>query len=543
MQSSLIPLRSLSPARRHRGFSLVEALIVIAVILGITLALSAAMQGHLRNQERSNWTEVQAREMAQLASALAKKARNSLIAGSIAEDTQIPILVSTLITEGELPQDFAKRRLPNGTESVGISPFGFEYRLLLRKEKPTNSLVYEVRGLVYEYSSATVAPSSAAFARTGQSATPEQIQSMKTDIAATLERSLSKKAATLHPLSTPSTRTVRSPSGSWAMNLDAWFNDLGRADAPDYTFAQALVLVDFSELGSFCESDPGAPGCNPPPPPPGVGGASCIVLDARESGNCVAENLAPIINSRVIRWHGGVEHENPNGWGTRATLTVRQHCPTAREAQCPAGKTLAQKIPMKCTPAASAAAGPLLLNQVGGSYPPYSNAKWVQPPYYTDYHGYIWPAGGWWTGHVGEASMLGLPFLGGPGSPSPVGWAQSRAYGSNTASSAGPWYGGGISPGALMWSKPVGTTEMLQTPGGWAVTSVTHEMDPNNRFHTAYSTLTINSVEMRSPCMMTDSIVTGPVVMDGWAAHLIDTTRIHWRFNQDMYWPLCCSPE
>lgn len=101
------------PRNTHRGYTLLEAMIVIglvSVMIGVT---AFWLQNQARNETRENWTLTQAKEMAMIAGAVQSYiASNPAPLQSLADSTTLSpaLTVDQLITSGALPTNFANRR-------------------------------------------------------------------------------------------------------------------------------------------------------------------------------------------------------------------------------------------------------------------------------------------------------------------------------------------------------------------------------------------------------------------------------------------------
>lgn len=113
--------------RSHRGFSLIEAMIVIVLVAGAALVTLNLLNAEQRRQQRAAMVGEQANEMAVMTRALESYLESS---DTLPEDLDTPFTIPAqdLETAGLIPEDFAYRAMSGLTTPT--SPLGQEYLLI-----------------------------------------------------------------------------------------------------------------------------------------------------------------------------------------------------------------------------------------------------------------------------------------------------------------------------------------------------------------------------------------------------------------------------
>lgn len=189
---------------RPRGFTLIEAMIALAVLAAAGTLYWLYMAGAERKQAQESMAKLQAQQMAQITRAMldygaANKA--SWTPGSYYEVT-----IPTLISAGHLPANF-------GTyNQIGISPFGQNYRA-----KGGRSVLAPdtIMTIVTEFG----VPTSAALTRAGLSNTPVAIKALKQQIATAIFKENNMPSGVLDPTAS----IVQGNFSGFQFNLSAWF--------------------------------------------------------------------------------------------------------------------------------------------------------------------------------------------------------------------------------------------------------------------------------------------------------------------------------
>lgn len=113
--------------RRSRGFSLIEAMIVIVLITGVAMITLNLLNAEQRRQQRNAMVSEQANEMATITRAMEAYLESS---DSLPPDLDTPFVLNPqdLVDAGLLPSDFAYR--PMSGRITPTSPLGQEYLLI-----------------------------------------------------------------------------------------------------------------------------------------------------------------------------------------------------------------------------------------------------------------------------------------------------------------------------------------------------------------------------------------------------------------------------
>lgn len=282
--------KSLGP-RRARGFSLMEILIVIAVI-GVLLAIAGkALLSSVQTTTNVDLVAQQAREMDMVASAASKyiKANSS----GWALNSRNVITVNQLVTAGFLPTAFGDRF--GSTGNAGRTPFGATYQIVAVVDSTNASTI---RTVITETGSALASQLSKA--NVESAAVP--VQGLKQTIAQKVQTTNNRTTGYMPQ----GDMVARASMGSFTKDLTTWIQT-----APAQ--AEAVVFMGFPELGDTCST--------PPCPPPGTGKyQDCQVVKAYSTPWCTPDNVGQLC---------GYGYGNVNPGPGAGTFT---------QPTCPAGK-------------------------------------------------------------------------------------------------------------------------------------------------------------------------------------------------------------
>lgn len=244
--------------KQGRGFSILEMLVVVAVIAGMFVVGMTMVRQQANAALRSQMIAEEARDIAQYARAL--KQYIDTQTASLAVNTRTEIAPSTLVTQGLLPNDFATRQTPTAGLQVGTSPFGQRYRAAIIKSSADN----RVRGVIYTAET----PLWGSVTRIGLSQDNTIFYGLRRDVAAATNSTHQQPAGAM-PLNSS---TAFGTGNSYSMDFSAY-----TAGAQN-TIPMTVVPVNFPEFDTSITN----------PPTTGFSG-ECIVMDARfgcPGGNC-----------------------------------------------------------------------------------------------------------------------------------------------------------------------------------------------------------------------------------------------------------------
>ncbi|WP_395795307.1 type II secretion system protein [Aquimonas sp.] len=236
--------------RQFRGFTLIETIIVVALIAGaMTVALTIWTQ-RAREQTADSFVAQAATEMAMLARATTSYFTTERVA-TLTDNVTAELPIGTLVTAGLLPANFAMR---GGV--IGTSVFGQQYQIRYRRlpggsgRAPTAAFVVAELGV----------PQVANITRTATPNTEQGILTLKTRIAGRVAEVHNFPSGTVPRDS----RVAQGGFRGFTLDLSAYLTTRP-------TQAIAVVLGNFAELGGSI-IPPGTPE-NP------IENAICSVLD------------------------------------------------------------------------------------------------------------------------------------------------------------------------------------------------------------------------------------------------------------------------
>lgn len=226
--------------QRLRGFTLIETIIVVALIaVALTISLSV-LTTRGKEQQAERLVNQASTEMAMLARATTSYFTADRVA-TLTVNAVAELQVTTLITEGLLPANFALR---GGV--LGTSVFGQRYQIRFMRVAATSTTPTVAAFVVTE----TGVPAVASLSRAGIPNTVDGILNLKTRIAARISEE--------HKLSTgaipANSRTVQGGFRGFTKDLTAFIPTVP-------TQALVAVLGNFSDLSSTVQL-PGPPGGN-----------------------------------------------------------------------------------------------------------------------------------------------------------------------------------------------------------------------------------------------------------------------------------------
>lgn len=233
-----------------RGFSILELLVIVAVVAGLFAIGMTVMRQQANSALRAQMVAEEARDIAQYARAL--KQYIDTQTASLAVNTRTEVLPPALVTLGLLPNQFAQRQTATSGLQVGTSPFGQRYRAAIIRSSADN----RVRGVIYT----AEAPLWGAVTRIGLTQDNTIYYGLRREVAAAANTTHQQPAGAM-PLNSA---TAFGTGNSYSMDFSAW-----TAGAQN-TIPMTVVPVNFPE---FETANP-----NPPGGTPFTG--ECIVRDA-----------------------------------------------------------------------------------------------------------------------------------------------------------------------------------------------------------------------------------------------------------------------
>ena len=254
--------------QRLRGFTLIETIIVVALIaVALTITLSV-LTTRGKEQQADRLVNQASTEMAMLARATTSYFTADRVA-TLTVNAVAELQVTTLITEGLLPANFALR---GGV--LGTSVFGQRYQIRFMRVAATSTTPTVAAFVVTE----TGVPAVASLSRAGIPNTVDGILNLKTRIAARISEE--------HKLSTgaipANSRTVQGGFRGFTKDLTAFIPTVP-------TQALVAVLGNFADLSSTVQL-PGPPGGN-------SGSLQCNIMDGVATG-CVRLNFGTYISEQ-----------------------------------------------------------------------------------------------------------------------------------------------------------------------------------------------------------------------------------------------------
>ncbi|MBK9496600.1 MAG: prepilin-type N-terminal cleavage/methylation domain-containing protein [Xanthomonadales bacterium] len=224
---------------RSRGFTLIEIMVVVAIISGLAGIILFYLTGEAKKASAEMAVLKMAEEMSQLSRAVDDYYTSARIAAISADNTAQTVTVSTLITEGLLPSTFANRQGAGGV-AVGTSPFGQPYAIRAIR-RPGSILTFVV------FDSGTVMPGP--ITRTGYNTTTDSLTTLKGQVSSEISKHYQIPTGIIRQGET----TARGGFSGFTINVSAYVGASG------VTQPTAIVLKGFPEL----ESDGGDGGDEP----------------------------------------------------------------------------------------------------------------------------------------------------------------------------------------------------------------------------------------------------------------------------------------
>lgn len=254
--------------QRLRGFTLIETIIVVALIaVALTISLSV-LTTRGKEQQAERLVNQASTEMAMLARATTSYFTADRVA-TLTVNAVAELQVTTLITEGLLPANFALR---GGV--LGTSVFGQRYQIRFMRVAATSTTPTVAAFVVTE----TGVPAVASLSRAGIPNTVDGILNLKTRIAARISEE--------HKLSTgaipANSRTVQGGFRGFTKDLTAFIPTVP-------TQALVAVLGNFADLSSTIQL-PGPPGGN-------SGSLQCDIMDG-VAGGCVRFSFGTYVSEQ-----------------------------------------------------------------------------------------------------------------------------------------------------------------------------------------------------------------------------------------------------
>lgn len=216
-------------SRKQRGFTIVEALVVLVALAGIAWLMASFVRSMGQTSQREQMVSQHVQELAQINKAVRTymaTAKTSWTAGA-----RNVIAIDTLITQGLLPANFARRRTTNGE-----TPWGQNYAIAAIKETiAVNGENQEVaRAVVYETGTSLLSR----LKRAGYEDTAEAKLGLKRTVAV---KAVDKHQLIAGHVPAGSFTSTGSLAG-FSKNLAPWIG----ATAP--TEAIVVVLIGFPDL-------------------------------------------------------------------------------------------------------------------------------------------------------------------------------------------------------------------------------------------------------------------------------------------------------
>ncbi|HOV56405.1 MAG TPA: type II secretion system protein [Rhodanobacteraceae bacterium] len=210
-----------APRKHEQGFSLIEALIVLTLLVGLSALVMMGMKTMTQSSSRENFVSVQAREMSLIRAAAKQYVTTN---GSLfTAGTPKTIAITDLITAGLLPTDFAKR---NGT--IGTSPMFQPYVVIGLKDATGKVPIVVTEGST---------PLGSRLQQMGMAANDAMVLAYKQQVAEEANKAFKVVAGTVDKGST----VAKGVYGGFTKDLAAF---LGAATSA----ANAVVLQGFSDL-------------------------------------------------------------------------------------------------------------------------------------------------------------------------------------------------------------------------------------------------------------------------------------------------------
>lgn len=159
--------------RRSRGFTLIEIMVVVAIIAGVVGTILFVMTGEAKKAAGERAVAKMAEEMSLIARAVDDYYTDARIAAISANNVTQTVTINTLVTEALLPPNFANRQAAGGV-ALGVSPFGQPYAVRAVR-LPGNILTFVV------FDTGTVMPGP--ISRSGYNTNTDTLTALKAQIA------------------------------------------------------------------------------------------------------------------------------------------------------------------------------------------------------------------------------------------------------------------------------------------------------------------------------------------------------------------------
>lgn len=159
--------------RRSRGFTLIEIMVVVALIAGVVGTILFVMTGELKKAAGERAVAKMAEEMSQISRAVDDYYTAARISAIPSDNVVQTVTINTLVTEALLPPNFANRQAAGGV-AMGVSPFGQPYAIRAVR-LPGNILTFVV------FDTGTVMPGP--ITRTGYNTNTDTLTALKAQIA------------------------------------------------------------------------------------------------------------------------------------------------------------------------------------------------------------------------------------------------------------------------------------------------------------------------------------------------------------------------
>lgn len=159
--------------RRSRGFTLIEIMVVVALIAGVVGTILYVMTGEAKKAAGERAVAKMAEEMSQISRAVDDYYTAARISAIPSDNVVQTVTINTLVTEALLPPNFANRQAAGGV-AMGVSPFGQPYAIRAVR-LPGNILTFVV------FDTGTVMPGP--ITRTGYNTNTDTLTALKAQIA------------------------------------------------------------------------------------------------------------------------------------------------------------------------------------------------------------------------------------------------------------------------------------------------------------------------------------------------------------------------